>query len=174
MASQPKFSPHPSYSKGQYQAYMKAQEALPIALSYLAEEIPVLDNHTDAQLVDEVGVLKQAKKTFEKAEKAHVERLKARMGDRDDLTGGLYKAQYRGTKRVILNQEACKALVEQFDEEGIHLGRLLNAIKSGQLQVPQNCFLVDPAEEGVAPELNHDDFFTTAAGGRSLYVEPIA
>lgn len=176
--------PNPAWSLAQNAGWDRVQEALPIALGYLGEDIPVLDNHSDKQLVDEVGVLKQAKKIVEKAEKAHVERLKFRLGSADGLKGDVYEATYRGGGRVILNQEACKEIVAAYEEEGVHLKRLLAAIKSGQVTLPENVILgykketIDlgdgtPPTEVQVPESNNTDFFTTAAGGRSLYVEPI-
>lgn len=167
---------NPNWTAAQRAYFYRLRDALPILMGYLSSEIPVLDNHSLEQIVDETGVLKQVKKTSEKAEKAHVERLKARMGNLDEKRGETYQAIYRGGSRIILNQEACKAAVAQFDEEGIHINRLLAAIKSGQVDLSNspNVFLKDPVEEGATPELNYDVFFTTAGGGRSLYVEPIS
>jgi hypothetical protein len=169
------YTANPSWTEPQIKKWDQVQLALPIALGYVGD-IPVLDNHSDADLIDEVGVLKQAKKCIEVAEKAHVERLKARMGNQDKLFGSSYVATYRGGSRIILNQEKCKEVITAFDEEGIHLERLLAALKSGQIQVPDNIKLLptkpDPTLDGA--ELNYDTFFTTAGGGRSLYVEPIA
>lgn len=175
---------HPDWTNAQKTFFFKLKEALPIVMGYLADEMPVLDNTADYKIVDEVGVLKQIKKPVEAAEKTHVERLKARMGDKDNLRGSTYIAEFRGSKRVILNQEKCKELVAEFDEAEIHIGRLLAAIKSGQIQVPENVVLgeirteVVPDDGGepytvVIPETNHTDYFTTSAGGRALYVKDI-
>jgi hypothetical protein len=177
MASkQPTFTAHPDWSEAQLKAWKRVQIALPIALGYVGSEIPVLDNHTNVMLVDEVGVLKKAKKCLETAEKAHVERLKARMGDADEMGGTEYIATFRGSKRVILKQDACKEAVQKFDDVGVHIGRLLAAIESGQIQIPENVQLQADATREDWPngfETNDSDFYTTSAGGRSLYVEPI-
>jgi hypothetical protein len=180
MATKPEvIGMNPSWTTAQKIGFNRIKDALPVALGYLSDEMPILDNHTDKMLVDEVGSLKQAKKILEKAEKAHVERLKARMGGADSLKGDAYEATYRGGGRVILNQEACKELIQEATDEGIHLKRLLAAIKAGQIELPQNVLLKDmqPATEteaAIPQETNGPDFFTTAAGGRALYVEPIA
>lgn len=161
------YSENPSWTAAMKRAYHRVQEALPIALGYLADEIPVLDNHSDKQLVDEVGLLKQAKKTIEKAEKAHVERLKARLGNQDSLTGENYKATYRGSKRVILNQGACKEVMAAFDAEEINIRKLLELVKASELLLPKEVYF-----EGMS--LSNTDFYhTTSDGGRSLYVDPI-
>lgn len=174
---------HPDWTGAQRTFFFRLKEALPILMGYLGEEIPVLDNTTDNQLVDEVGVLKQVKKTAEKAEKTHVERLKSRIGDKDSMRGGAYEATYRGSKRIILNQDACKELIQKANDLEINLGRLMAAIESKQISIPNNVFLGE-VEKTIAPEdsepytvtvpeTNDTDFFSTAAGGRSLYVEPI-
>lgn len=162
---------HPDWTSAQRTFFFRLKESLPILMSYLTSEIPVLDNLSDKALVDEVGVVKQIKKTAEKCEKAHVERLKARLGEKDELMGDAYHAQYRGGERIILNQEACREFIEKANEMEIHLGRLLAAIESKQVQVPNNVFLNQ--DDPQAPEFNNPDFFTSAKGGRSLYVEPI-
>jgi hypothetical protein len=194
MATKPEvIGMNPSWTTAQKIGFNRIKDALPVALGYLSDEMPILDNHTDKMLVDEVGSLKQAKKILEKAEKAHVERLKARMAGiklplkegeeqkygADSLKGDAYEATYRGGGRVILNQEACKELIQEATDEGIHLKRLMAAIKAGQIELPQNVLLKDmqPAtgtEAAIPQETNGPDFFTTAAGGRALYVEPIA
>jgi hypothetical protein len=80
MATKPEvIGMNPSWTTAQKIGFNRIKDALPVALGYLSDEMPILDNHTDKMLVDEVGSLKQAKKIIEKAEKAHVERLKARM-----------------------------------------------------------------------------------------------
>lgn len=170
---------NPNWKAPQRTFFHRLRDALPVLMGYLEEEIPVMDNHTIQQVVDETGLLKQVKKTAEKAEKAHVERLKARMGDRDSQRGEAFEAVYRGSSRVILNQEKCKEVVAMLDEEGVHLGRLISALKSGQLACPDNVLLQDetgsPGQPDFVPaETNRDTFYTTAAGGRSLYVEPIS
>jgi hypothetical protein len=188
----PSITAKPDWNKAQMTAFERLDSALPVAMSYLSGEIPVMDNHTDEMLVDEVGDLKKAKKLLETAEKAHVELLKVRMNSKerppaededgpqygvDNLRGDIYEAKYRGSKRTILNQGLCKDTIEAFDEEGIHIQRLLAAIKAGQIQVPENVVLKPEApnpDGGVIPgETNFRVFHTTADGGRSLYVEPI-
>lgn len=164
---------HPDWGVAQNTLFARIAAAVPIALGYAGNEIPVLDNHTNEQLVDETGALKQAKKIFDKAEKTHVERLKARIGHLDNCTGDAYVASFRGGSRVILNQEKCKEFIEECNQEGIHIGRLLEALKSGQLDLPTECILRDPVGEDEAGESNNVDFYTTSAGGRALYVEPI-
>ena len=163
---------HPDWSAAQNKLFAYFRDALPIVMSYLGSEIPVLDNTSDETLIDEVGLLKQLKKPVEKAEKAHVERLKARLGDKDKADGTAFKAEYRGSSRTILKQEACKELIDQCDEEGIHLLRLIAAIKAGDVAVPPEVLLIDPSDDAPA-ESNRADFYTTSAGGRSLYVDPI-
>lgn len=168
---------HPDWSAAQRTFFFRLKEALPILMGYLAEEIPVLDNMSDQSLVDEVGVLKQVKKTAEKAEKAHVERLKARIGSLDGMRGGAFEATYRGSERVILKQDACKELISKADDMEIHIGRLFAAIESKQISIPSNVFLQEeehPETNVTIMESNHADFYTTAAGGRSLYVDPIS
>lgn len=176
MASKPNaIVENPGWSLAQRTFFQRLQNGLPVLMGYLGEEIPVLDNHSNQQIVDETGLLKQIKKTTEKAEKAHVERLKSRIGDQDSMRGSSFKATYRGSSRVILKQEAAKELVDLCDSEGIHIGRLMAAIKSGRidLSMAEDVFLKDEADPNDPGESNRDDFFTTAAGGRSLYVEPI-
>ena len=163
---------HPDWSQAQLKLFGYFREALPLVMSYLGSEIPVLDNTSDEALIDEVGLLKQLKKPVEKAEKTHVERLKARLGDKDSMDGTAFKAEFRGSSRVILKQEACKAFIETCDEEGIHIGRLMEALKKGEITIPPEVLLDDPSDDAPA-ESNREDFFTTAAGGRSLYVDPI-
>ena len=169
---------NPNWSVSQRAFFYRIRDALPILMGYLGTEIPVLDNHSNAQIVDETGVLKAVKKTAESAEKAHVERLKVKMGDADTMRGETYEAQYRGGGRVILNQGACKDLIEKADNLEVHLGRLLAAIESKQVTIPNNVFLRDEetSDDGlvIPPESNHPDFFTSAAGGRSLYVVGIS
>lgn len=179
MSKNPTIVANPNWNAKQNTAFERLDAALPVAISYLSGEIPVLDNHTDEMLVDEVGDLKKVKKVFETAEKAHVERLKARMGDRDVLLGDIYEAKYRGSKRTILNQGLCKEVIAAFDEEGIHIQRLLAAIQSGQIKVPENVVLkpftnATDTEEAIPGESNFEVFHTTSDGGRALYVEVIA
>jgi hypothetical protein len=162
------YQENPDWTEAQRKVFHRVNRALPIALGYLSNEIPVLDNHTDAMLVDEVGGLKQALKPFKKAEAAHVERLKARIGDKDGMDGVEFKAEYRGSKRVILNQERCKETMTKWDDEGIDLDKLLAAIIERKVALPNEVFIAD------GDLLNTDKHHTTAAGGRSLFVEPIA
>ena len=178
MASrQPSITQNPNWGKAQVALFERLDAALPVVMAYMSDEIPILDNHTDAMIVDEVGDLKKVKKAVENAEKAHVERLKVRMGTKDSLKGDLYEAKFRGGGRRILNQGACKEFITQADNLNIHLGRLLAAIESGQIEVPENVGL-KPEKPGtsaedpfVSGETNEDEFFTSAAGGRALYVE---
>lgn len=170
---------NPNWTTAQRTFFHRLREALPVMMGYLGSEIPVLDNHTLEAVIDETGVLKQVKKVAETAEKAHVERLKTRLNDKD-ARGGTYAATWSGGSRVILKQDACKEFINKADAIDVHLGRLLAAIESGQVQLPNNVFLKEATEgefasevDPVPPETNHTDFFTTAAGGRSLYVKPI-
>lgn len=172
MASKPAaYTANPSWNKAQKDRFELIQKAIPIALSYMGSEIPVLDNHTDAMLVDEVGLLKQALKPFKDSEAAHVERLKARMGAAQEMRGDEYYAQYTGGARTILNQQACKDIIAKFEEEGIHIGRLLAAILSKQITVPNNVFLQESDKPEVPDESNDDDFYVKS-GGAALYVKP--
>lgn len=164
----PTYAENPSWTEAQKKVFHRVNRALPIALGYVGNEIPVLDNHTDKMLVDEVGLLKQGLKPFKKGEAAHVERLKARIGDADSMDGDEYQAVYRGSKRVILNQEKCKETMTKWDDEGIDLDKLLAAIIERKVALPNEVFIGD------GDPLNHDKHHTTASGGRSLYVEPIA
>lgn len=164
---------NPSWNKAQNRFFGKLRDALPVVMGYMNDEIPLLDNHSDAAIVDETGLVKQVKKAVEKAEKAHVERLKARLGDKDGLKGDSYEATYRGGGRIILNQEKCKEVIAAFDAEGVSITRLLAALQSGQVSLTagaSNVLLNDP-DDDMPAESNRDVFFTSAAGGRSLYVE---
>lgn len=161
---------HPDWNTAQQMFFQRLRESMPTLMAYLGEEIPVLDNHSDAQLVDETGVLKKVKKTVEKAEKTHVERLKARMGNKKALSGSAYQANYKGTERTILNQGMCKELIQGFEDEGIALTRLLQAIKQGNVKLSSEAFLTDPVDDDDIPESNMTSFYTTTPGN-ALYVD---
>lgn len=154
---------NPSWTRAQAIAFARIGDAIPYVISYSADEIPVLDNHSLEQLIDETGALKAAKKLVETAEKAHVERLKARLGAKDSHKGDKYEANYRGTKRTILNQGLCKEILEAYDAEGIDIRALLDEIKAGRIDITAEC--ATSAENS-----NSQHFHTTSDGGRSLYV----
>lgn len=155
--------PNPSWTRAQTIAFGRIVDAIPYVVAYSADEIPVLDNHSLEQLIDETGALKAAKKLVETAEKAHVERLKARLGDKDGHKGDKYEANYRGSKRTILNQGLCKEILEAYDAEGIDIRALLDEIKAGRIDITAEC--ATSAENS-----NSQHFHTTSDGGRSLYV----
>lgn len=169
-ATQVTYTVHPNWSARQQMMFHIIQDALPIALAYEAEEIPIMDNHTTEALIDETGLLKSAKKVIEKAEKAHVERLKMRLGDASKKDGYRYKAEYRGSIRTILNQGLCKEMAAAWDEEGIHIGRTLEAIKNGEIVVPDSCILKLTGGENPIDETNTAELHITSDGGRALYV----
>ncbi len=155
---------NPSWNMAQQTFFKRLRDALPVFVSYLESEIPVLDNTTTEQLVDEVGLIKQVKKHCEKVEKTHAERLKARLGG-EDTRGSAFQATFRGGTRVILDQGACKALISTCDAVGFDLGKLLKALENGY-EIPEEFRL---GEE----QKNYGDFFKESEGGMSLYVDPL-
>ena len=164
---------HPSWNVAQRNYFRTLQDALPVVMGYLETEIPVLTNHTDNMLVDETGVLKKVKKVVEKAEKAHVERLKARMGNKKTLRGSVYEAAYRGAERTILNQGECKALIELAEENQLNLKKLVGMVVNQEIQVPNDVWLQDDGDTEGSCESNRDTFFTTSPGN-ALYVEALS
>lgn len=162
--------PNPSWSDPQKKVFKAIQEATEIVIPYSGPEIPVLDNHTTTMLCDELGVVKEAKKAFEEAEKILKERFKSRM-EGNEFRGTKYLATIRPSTRVALNQGKCKELLQQFDDEGIDIQRLLAAIVEGKIQVPDDVKLIDPEEEGGESNMFK---FHSSTGVSSLFVEPIA
>lgn len=159
--------PNPSWTEPQKKIHSQIFEGADIVIPYFGDEIPRLDNHTDEQLCDMVGVVKKGKKAFENVEKILVQRFKARLGQRRELRGHKYEATIRGDGggRTILNQSKCKELLEKADELGVDLLGYLEAVE-------QDIVAIDTPLGEDSP--TNMEAFHTSSGGDALYVEPIA
>lgn len=156
---------NPSWNKRQKKVFTQLQEALPTVMSYASGEIPVLDNHSDAQIVDELGPVKALKKSIETAEKAHAERLKARMDGKKKLDGEDYYAEIRTSERTAINQGLVKEFIDKCDGLQVDIIALLDAIAKKEVAIPNVAFLKvleDDSEDGETMESNGRHFYSTS------------
>lgn len=160
---------HPGWNKAQRGYFQDLENGLPIVMSYLSGDIPELSNHTDQQLVDETGVLKTLKKGVEKAEKAHVERLKARLDGTPKLRGEEYEASIRNQERYALHQETVKNFIGKADSLEVDLMALLDLIAKKEIALPNSVFLQEV--DGVT--LSNESHFFASTGVPTLTVKSI-
>jgi hypothetical protein len=164
---------NPSWTEPQKKVHGQIAQAIDIVIPYFGPEIPVLDNHTDEMLCDELGVVKAAGKAFELAENALKERFKARLGQRKLLRATKYEATVRDSTRTALNQGKVKSFLERADEHNIDIQVLLDYVISKQVQVPNDVFFPEPKEgEEEEQKTNISNFFSSTPVA-SLFVEPI-
>jgi hypothetical protein len=161
---------NPGWNKKQKKIFGILEAALPTVMSYASGEIPVLDNHSDAQIVDELGPVKALKKAVEAAEKPHGERLKARMNGKKELVGEEYQAEIRTSTRTAINQGEVKAFIDKCDNLQIDIMKLLGAIANKQVTIPNEVFLEVPSEEVLAAgAVEEDDGTVMESNGKYFY-----
>lgn len=164
--------PNPSWSEPQKKVFNQIQEATAIAIPYFGEDIPALDNHTPVMVCDELGVIKAVRKMFDQVEETLKERFKPMMGKELEFRGSKYVAEKRPSTRTALNQGKVKTFLQQADDEGIDLQKLLDAVIEKKVTVPNDVFF-ETDEEGELKETN-TNLFNSSTPVSSLFVEPIA
>ena len=158
---------NPGWNKRQKKVFATLEEALPTVMSYASGEIPVLDNHSDAQIVDELGPVKALKKAVETAEKAHSDRLKVRMAGKKKLDGEDYYAEIRASERVAINQQAVKDFIEKCDGLEIDVMRLIDVVAKKELVVPNEVFLKVIMDE------SNGKYFYGSTEVQALYIKEL-
>lgn len=161
--------PNPNWSATQQGKAKNIQEATEVAIPYFGPEIPRLDNHTREQVCDDLGVLKDARKTFEKAEKALAERFKALLGDDTELRTSRFEATYVGSTRTALDQGKAKELIEAADNVGLDLDMLLRSLRG---DIDATSFMVPDGME-LTGEKTNANAFNSSTSVKTLNVKPI-
>ena len=158
--------PNPSWSEPQKKVFNALNEARDLAIPHFGEEIPGLGNLTANQLCDQIGVVKEARKSIETVEKTLIARFKPQMED-TELRGSKYVATKKSSERTALNQSKCKELLTTADDLEVDLLSLLDAIRSKRLEVPNEVFLAEEAKTNM-------EAFHSSTDVETLRVDPIA